>query len=303
MTTTFDLNAIVNQAANESENLSEASKGGGGATPPNPGTCIATLVGYIELGLRLKKGYKGAADKKMRKARFIFELSGGTNKHTVTEGENPVKIAKRINVNVWLPAAGKKPSDKSGLYKLMSALNHAKDPAIKIPAQLLGKHVKVIVSVEEFTNEAGEVIKYGSIGTAQEGFRITPAQVDVVDEDGTPTGEYRLIPAPEVVSAQRCFLWEYANKPMWDSLFIEGEYEAVEAADGKPARPAKSKNVIQEEIKTALDWIGSPMQTILADGGELDTDALTDSDVPFEGGTPVKGTGGAAAADPLADML
>lgn len=291
---TFDLNAIVNQAAAESVDLTEASKGGGGATPPNAGTCIATLVGYIELGLRVKPGFKGAADKKMRKARFIFELAGGTNPVTVTE--DGTKIAKRINVNVWLPAPGKQPSEKSGLYKVMQALNHAKDPAIKIPAQLLGKHVKVIVSQEKFTNAAGDEITYGSLGSANDGFRISPAQIDLTDEAGMPTGQVKLIPAPEVVSALRCFLWDYASQPMWDSLFIEGEYEATEAKDGQPARPAKSKNVIQDEVRTALDWTGSPMQLILSAGGELDVADL-------EGGVTAGTTGGAAGDDALAGLL
>lgn len=274
--TEFNLDDIIEQAANESEDMSEASKGGGGATPPNAGTCIATLVGYIELGRRIKKGYKGAPDKKMRKARWIFELAGGTNPHTKSE-DGTQTFAKRITVHTWLPEPGKKPSDKSGFYKLFSAINHAKDPKVKIPAQLLGKHVKVIVSQEEFTNESNEMIKYGSIGNAQDGYRITPARVDMTDPDtGMPTGEFRLINAPEVVSSQRCFLWEYATQQMWDSLFIEGEYEAVEAADGKAARAAKSKNVIQEEIMLALDWQGSKMQSILGDGGELDTGALED---------------------------
>lgn len=292
MTNKFNLNAIVEQAAAESVDLTEASKGGGGATPPAPGTCIATLVGYIELGRRVKKGYKGAADKKVRKARWIFELAGGTNPHT--KNEEGVKFAKRITVNTWLPEPGKKASDKSGFYKLFSALNHAKDPAIRIPAQMLGAHVKVIVSQEKFTPNGGDEITYGSIGSAQDGFRISPAQIDITGEDGMPTGEVRIIPAPEVISSQRCFLWEYATQAMWDSLFIDGEYEAVEAADGKPARPAKSKNVIQLEIKEALDWVGSPMQQILADGGELDTDELIDVDAAGSD---------AAGEDPLAGML
>lgn len=292
MTNKFNLNAIVEQAAAESVDLTEASKGGGGATPPAAGTCIATLVGYIELGRRVKKGYKGAADKKVRKARWIFELAGGTNPHT--KNEEGVKFAKRITVNTWLPEPGKKASDKSGFYKLFSALNHAKDPAIRIPAQMLGAHVKVIVSQEKFTPNGGDEITYGSIGSAQDGFRISPAQIDITGDDGMPTGEVRIIPAPEVISSQRCFLWEYATQEMWDSLFIDGEYEAVEAADGKPARPAKSKNVIQLEIKEALDWVGSPMQQILSDGGELDTEELADVDVA---GSDVAGE------DPLAGML
>lgn len=288
----FDLDAIVNQAANESVDLSEASKGGGGATPPNAGTCIATLVGYIELGRRIKKGYKGGADKKVRKARWIFELAGGTNPHTLTE--EGVKIAKRITVHTWLPEPGKKASDKSGFYKLFAALNN--DKAAKIPAQLLGKHVKVIVSQEKFTPEGGgEEITYGSIGSAQEGFRISPAQIDLTDEAGMPTGQVKMIPAPEVVSVQRCFLWDYASKQMWDSLFIDGEYEAKLDDKGNITSPAKSKNVIQEEIKLALDWVGSPMQEILSAGGELDVDALAE---------PVGAAGASPAADdPLAGML
>lgn len=288
----FDLSAIVEQAANESVDMSEASKGGGGATPPAAGTCIATLVGYIEKGTRVKKGYKGAADKKVRKATWIIELAGGSNPHTKTEGDNPVTIAKRININTWLPAAGKAPNAKSGFYKVFSAFNA--DKSAKIPAQCLGRHAKVIVSVEEFTNEAGEVIKYGSVGNAQDGFRISPAQIDLTDEAGMPTGQVKLIPAPPVISSIRCFLWDYANKEMWDSLFIEGEYEAVEAKDGQAARPAKSKNVIQEEIKTALDWVGSPMYNILTAGGELDVEDLA---------ADASSAGGVADADPLAGML
>lgn len=288
----FDLSAIVEQAANESVDMSEASKGGGGATPPAAGVCIATLVGYIEKGTRIKKGYKGAADKKMRKATWIIELAGGSNPHTKTEGDNPVTIAKRININTWLPAPGKAPNAKSGFYKVFSAFNA--DKTAKIPAQCLGRHVKVNVSVEEFTNESGEVIKYGSVGNAQDGFRITPAQIDLTDDAGMPTGQVKLIPAPPVVSTIRCFLWDYATKEMWDSLFIEGEYEAVEAKEGQAARPAKTKNVIQEEIKTALDWVGSPMYNILTAGGDLDVEDLAED---------AASTGGVADADPLAGML
>jgi hypothetical protein len=288
---TFNLNDIINQAATESADMSEASKGGGGATPPNAGVCIGTLVGYIELGRRLKKGYKGGADKKVRRARWIFELAGGSNPHTVTE--EGAKIAKRVTVNTWLPEPGKQPSSKSAFYKLFSLLNT--DKQAKIPAQLLGKHFKLNISVEEFTNDAGELIKYGSIGNAEDGFRVSPASIEITDPDtGMPTGEVRLIPAPEVISAQRCFLWDYANQQMWDSLFIDGEYEAQEAKDGKPAKPAKSKNVIQLDIKEALDWVGSPMQVILAAGGELDVAEVADKTTPAQG---------AASADALDGLL
>lgn len=290
---TYDINAIIAQAASESVDLTEASKGGSGYTPPAEGTCIATLIGYIELGRRLKKGFKGAKDTKPRQAKWIFELAGGTNPHTTND--EGVKSAKRITVKTWLPEPGKQPSEKSGFYKLFSALNYDKDPAVKIPAQLLGKHVKVRVEHYEFESN-GEKVKMASIGGAQEGFNITAPRIDLTDDSGMPTGEYRVIPAPERISELRLFLWDYANKQMWDDLFIEGEYEAVEAKDGKPARPAKSKNVIQLELREALDWEGSPIQQILAAGGEdLNLDALDE---------PAQPAGSAAAGDdPLAGML
>lgn len=293
MTQAYDINAIIAQAAQESVDLTEASVGGSFDNTPVAGTCIATLIGYIELGRRLKKGWQGAPDKKMLQAKFIFELAGGQNKPVETD--TGAKIPKRITIKTWLPEPGRQPSDKSGFYKLLSAMNHAKDPSIKIPAQLIGQHFKVIVSVEEFDGDNGKV-KYGSIGNGKDGFRIFAPVVDIIDpESGVPTGETRVMAKPERISDIRVFLWQYANKAMWDALFIEGEYEAVEAKDGKPARPAKSKNVIQLELAEALDWAGSPIQQILTAGGELDVAGLEDkTEAP---------TVAADEADPLAGMV
>lgn len=288
----YDLNAIINQAAVESVDLTEASTGGGGAyEPPAAGIAVAVLVGYLELGRRLKKGYKGAKDSKPRQAKWIFELHG---KDRVTVDEEGRKHIKRITVKTWLPEPGKQPNDKSGFYKLFAALNYDKDPAVKIPAQLLGRHFKVKVVHTELDGQDGKFI-YANIGGAQEGFNITAPRIDLTDDDGMPTGEFRQIPCPERITDIKCFLWDYANKAMWDELFIEGEFPAVEAKDGKPAREARTKNVIQQEIRTALDWEGSVIQTILASAGvELNVEEIADS---------ASVAAAAAVDDPLAGML
>lgn len=263
------LNAVVSQAAAESTNLSEASAGGGGTyVPPAAGNCVATLVGYIDLGLRIKKGFQGAKDTQVRQCMFIFELSKGKNAPKVLE--DGTKVPHRITIKVWLPAAGKKPSDKSGFFKLFSKLNHNKDPDVKIPAQLLGKHWRVTVAHEEWTPAgSSEAITTANIGNAKDGYNIFPPVASVLDEE---TGDMRdvVIPPSEILSPIRCFLWEYADKGMWDSLFIDGEYPAKVDDKGNETAPAKTKNVLQEQIKQALDWKGSPMQQILEDGGELD---------------------------------
>lgn len=292
----FDINAIINQAAAESIDLSEASSGGGGGyEPAAEGICIPVLVGYLELGRRLKKGFQGAPDKKVRQAKWIFEIHG-TNR--VTTNDEGVKSVKRVTIKTWLPEPGKQASDKSGFYKLFSALNYDKDPAIKIPAQLIGRHMLGTIEHYEFESN-GEKVKMASLGGAKDGFLLSPPRTPIIDElTGVPTGEYRVIPCPEIIGDRKVFLWDYANKAMWDSLFIEGEYEAVEAKDGKPARPAKSKNVIQQELRQALDWEGSPIATILASAGvELDVTEIEQASSNAPAGSA------AAAADPLAGML
>lgn len=287
------LNAAVAQAAAESVDQSTASTGGGGEwTPPAAGNCVATLVGYIDLGLRVKKGFQGAKDTNVRQAMFIFELSKGKN--APKKLDDGTLVPHRITVKVWLPAEGKQPSDKSGFFKLFSKLNHDKDPAVKIPAQLLGKHWRVTVAHEEWTPAgASKAITTANIGNAKDGYNIFPPVASVLDEE---TGDMRdvVIPPSEIISPIRCFLWEYADKGMWDSLFIDGEYPARVDDKGVETAPAKTKNVLQEQIKQALNWVGSPIQQILQDGGELDTDEVADT------GTKA---GGAAEEDPLAGML
>jgi len=62
-------------------------------------------------------------------------------------------------------------------------------------------------------------------------------------------------------------VWDAATKEMWDSLFIDGEYE-----DGK------TKNVFQEIITKAKNFPGSPIHSILQGvyGDEDDVDGTNE---------------------------
>jgi hypothetical protein len=128
------------------------------------------------------------------------------------------------------------------------------------------------------------------------------------------------VPAPaRSDSTNRVFLWDYACQEMWDTIFIDGEYEAREAEpakDGKPARaavPAKSKNKFQLMIKKALNFQGSPMQKILGEEAlNLSESPLTETGASVVGTTDntadvsvqesVTGASSEAEADPLADL-
>ena len=69
------------------------------------------------------------------------------------------------------------------------------------------------------------------------------------------------VPVPERLSPRKVFLWNKPNKATWDSLFIDGTYEK----DGETV----SKNFLQDTIKKALNFEGSPIEEMLEGLGEL----------------------------------
>jgi hypothetical protein len=87
---------------------------------------------------------------------------------------------------------------------------------------------------------------------------------------------------------------------MWDSLFIDGEYpERKDEKTGAVISPAKSKNVIQNKIRSAKNWATSPLSAIVAAGGA--TPDLPDAETPDRvPGEDDEAPWTDAAADPLA---
>ena len=71
----------------------------------------------------------------------------------------------------------------------------------------------------------------------------------------------------------------------WGGLFVEGEYPERKNDKGEVTAPAKSKNVMQNKIKSAVNFIGSPIHTLLVAGGaKIDLPAVgEDMDDSTEG--------------------
>lgn len=280
--TQFDIKAAIEQAAKQGPNMTQAQAGGGSYEPPAEGTCLATLVGYIELGKHLDKSPK-YGDKIKEKVQLIFELAGGKN--NPKENEDGTKTPHRITVTETLSL-----NEKANFFKLFKKLNYNGE-ATHI-SQLLGKHWLVTVVHSDNGKEGAEKRTYANLRT-EDGYTFRPAVRIVGDE---LAGDHQEVPiaAPERLSELRLFLWDFASKPMWDSLYIDGEYEErKDEKTGKVISPAKSKNVIQERIKTALNWEGSPMWDLLEAGG-----------LDLEDTTPPATTEktGDAEADPLAGL-
>lgn len=279
----FDIQAAIAQAVAQGPDMTKPQAGGGGYTPPEAGVCLATLVGYIEIG-KQKKTYKGQ-EKVVEQVQLIFELAGGKN--APKEGENGEKIPHRITVTETLSL-----NEKANFFKLFKKLNY--NGTAQHCSQLLGKHWLVTVYHDVVEKEGQEKKVFASLRN-DDGYSFRPP-VRIEGDELAGTAKEIPIAAPERISELRLFLWDFPSKEMWDSIYIDGEYpERKDEKTGKVIAPAKSKNVIQAKIKSALNWADSPMAELLG-AGSLDlpdtTPPATSADAPQTG----------AGVDPLAGL-
>lgn len=284
---TFDVQAAIAQAAAQGPDMTQAKSGGGGGyVPPEAGVCLATLVGYIEIGKhRVEYKDKGkVVIKEPEQVQLIFELAGGKNAPRVNE-ETGEKIPHRITITETLSL-----NEKANFFKLFRKLNH--DGVATHMSQLLGKHWIVTV-FHKVVGEGDKARTYANLKN-EDGYSFRPA-VRVEGDELAGTATQVPIAKPEQLSELRLFLWNFASKEMWDSLYIDGEYPARTDDKGNETSPAKSKNVIQQKIGSALNWKESPMQELL-EAGALD---LGDVDAA----TPEVASASAGAGDdPLAGL-
>lgn len=284
----FDIKAAIAQAATKGPDMTQAQTGGGGYTPPEAGVCLATLIGYIEIG-KQKKTFKNQ-EKVVEQVQLIFELAGGKN--APRELEDGTKLPHRITVTETLSL-----NEKANFFKLFKKLNY--NGEAKHMCQLLGKHWLVNIIHSDNGKEGADKRVYANVRN-DDGYTFRPP-VRIVGDELAGDAKEIPIPAPEVLSELRLFLWDFPTKPMWDSLYIPGEYEErKDEKTGKVIAPAKSKNVIQEKIKSALNWVGSPMHELLQEGDGLELGELGETEV--DTGTAAPEAGAAAGDDPLAGI-
>ncbi len=252
-------NAVSEMA--EHEDHTEVQQGV--SSEPYPaGPVKLRFVEYIELG-KHEKTWQGKT-KLVEKCILGFEISSA--KIPAREDGSPNMI--RITLNKSL-------SDKSAYYKLFRRMNEDHD--VKVFPQLLGNPYRGTI-IHNVKGEGADKKVYANLNDPDGVYTIaSPSYIDAETE------ERRVISVPEPTAECRCFVWNYPDKEQWDSLFIDGEWEAREG------KPAQSKNIWQNRIKEAKNWTGSPMQELLF--GTLDV------------GDVEKPTKSQAAADPLDDDI
>jgi len=146
---------------------------------------------------------------------------------------------------------------------------------------------------------------------SDDGYTISPPVIEVMDDESSEVVIKPIKVAPPLTDL-KLFLWDNPDMEQWASIYIPGEYAAHTDDSGKVLRPARSKNVLQERIMSALNWLGSPMQILLEEGNlddvddvEIDEEAaepetVAATKVETKKQTPVTVT--ADDDDPLADL-
>lgn len=282
MTNDLNIQAIANLAAQQGPNMNEA-KTGGGYTPPAAGMAIAILVGYVETGMHASE-YQGKPKAPAPMFEAVFELH--SQNHSQRVGEDGKRIAERITVRGSISL-----NEKATFYKLFKKLNH--DGKATHMAQLVGKHWLVRV-INTTKGEGAEKRTYAALKD-ESGFTFQPP---VRPGDPLTGGADTPIACPERLSPLRLFLWDFATKDQWDSIFIDGEYEEERDASGKVTRAAKSKNIWQDKIRTATNFAGSPIAELLAAGSlSFAADAVPEvaaapAAAPAPANDPLAGIGG-----------
>ena len=241
------MNNLLNQARaaaqGAAENMTETTKGGGARVLPE-GTALARFTSYIEKGSHVQT-FNGEAKAPAPQFQLGFTIVGGRGINTKGEPENMVQGDVFPSVNSYDIALSR--NVKSNSIKIFNSMNYKRD-ATTFPEMLSGLFL-LKVSHAERDGKKVHRIDWKNIQAPIDPMTATPYEAPEAPDD-----VYRL------------FLWNHPTKEQWDSLFIEGSRD-----DGT------SKNFIQEDLMKAVDFLGSPLEALLA-GAELP--ALTTEAAP-----------------------
>lgn len=260
----IDFKALAAKAVASGVDMTKSVAGGGGdyeAPAEGPGYC--RFIAYIETGKQTRK-YKGIPTL-IDEVQLVFELVG--KRHPPREMEDGTKVPYRITVK-----EKRSLNEKANFFKLFNRMNY-KQTAQHI-AELLGEGFKCEVVHDKWTGTDGKE-RTDVVLRNKDGYTIAPPRKE--DED-SETGWIE-VAVPPALSEVKCFLWQQADMQQWASIYIEGQYPERKNDKGEVTAKAKSKNVLQDRIMTAKNFIGSPMhELLLTNGVAIDLPAVGEGD-------------------------
>lgn len=233
------LAAKIAKAKQVGPDMNEAQTGGGSYTPPPAGKAVRLrLVGYYEGGTHIEKHGPFKGEKK-RKVRLVWELSGGAEKQwdPVQAGDKlvPQRITQEMNYSL---------NERAGFYKQFLVMNEAHGGGASIMGELLGK--EFIGDVKNTKSKDGKRV-YADLEN------IRKAERENENQQMVP------IIVPEPLTELKAFIIDIADAEMWDDIAIEGEWPEKKDKDGNVTVPAKSKDVLRDWIREAVDFDKMPI--------------------------------------------
>lgn len=214
-----------------------------GRPVPDEGQTRMRFIEYIELGNATTKFKQPNGKVKVEtKPRVVFglELSGKNHPPMEFDGEKVPHVI-RIKTSKGMHA-------KSGYIQIFKGMTGDYSDAKNFVA-LLGTGLTGKVIHDTWDKPDGTKGKKATLGNGKDGYTIESATYeDKMDN------EIKTVPVDEPYSDLRLFLWDRPTLEMWDSLYIEGEWENGDV-----------KNEWQERIKRAENFEGSAIQALLAE--------------------------------------
>ena len=227
---------LANKTAAKAKDMRIADKGFS-SEPPAEGLARMRLVGYVELGDQVEM-YMGSP-RVRPKVDLTFELSG--KKHPPIELEDGTIVPRRVKITLTHSL-----SERATLYKLFKVMNHTGEASHM--AQLLGEPFLGRIFHHTFQKD-GRDVTIARLKPKGGDYSIQPPYQEDVD-----TGEIKEVKIAEPISKPMLFFWETPSMEQWESLYIPGQWEGN-----------RSKNVIQETIRSAVNWPESPMYELLVE--------------------------------------
>lgn len=209
----------------------------GGYQPPADGLAFARLVGYFELGQHEEENLEG--ERVLRdKVDLVFELSGPNHQPRMLDDDtlipHRITVRETLSLDPW-----------ANFFNLFSMMNEAHGSFARHAVQMLNK--AFIVEVFHRRSKDRKKVYAGLKGP--NGYNVLGTSYK--DEE---TGEVKTVEVPPAITELKAFIWELANKAMWDSIHIPGFYGEQKSDKGEVIAPARSKNVLQERIMSARNW-------------------------------------------------
>lgn len=239
--------------ATELTDMTETKAGGQGARILPAGTAYVRPCMYIELGTQKQREFQGKAKDPAPMFVLGFRVvgGGGMNKegkperYVQEEGNFP--LIKTYETPISLFEKSKAVGYHQALNRVGAKSTHfiqklAEQPLYQLP---------IGVKIDEKTKKERQDIDFRALQPAFDAAAMQEVQAPTLK--------------PEHIQA---FLWDKPSKEQWDSIFIDGVWEAQKDESGKITKPAQSKNFWQERILGALNFEGSPIQKLLQSLGQ-----------------------------------